>query len=100
VGKWQISTGGGSAPRWRGDAREIFYVAGDRNVYAVEVAAGESFQAGTPRPLFSTRIVRNPFYYDVTPEGQKFVVNELDSADESEPITLVVDWTATLEKKK
>ena len=98
--KWQISIGGGSAPRWRGDGKEIFYVAGNRNVYAVEVASGESFQPGTPRLLFSTRIFGNPSYYDVTPDGQKFIVNELNTADESEPITLVVDWTGTLEKEK
>ena len=98
-GKWQISTSGGSAPRWRRDGREIYYVAGDRNVHAVDVASAESFQADTPRLLFSTRTARNPFYYDVTPEGQKFVVSELHTSDESEAITLLVDWTAALEKK-
>jgi Tol biopolymer transport system component len=28
-GKWQVSTAGGSQPRWRGDGRELFYISQD-----------------------------------------------------------------------
>ena len=37
AGKWQISTAGGSQPRWRGDGKELFYVAPDRKLMATEV---------------------------------------------------------------
>jgi hypothetical protein len=99
-GKWQISSGGGTAPRWRRDGREIFYVAPDSRIHSVEVRPGEAFQAGAPRPLFATQIARMPWaFYDVTADGQRFLITELVGSEEPEPITLVVDWTAGLEKK-
>ncbi len=41
-----VSRGGGTAPRWRGDGRELFYVAPDGKMMAVEVSAGPEFRAG------------------------------------------------------
>jgi hypothetical protein len=38
-------------------------------------------------------------FYDVTADGQRFLITELVGSEEPEPITLVVDWTAGLEKK-
>jgi Tol biopolymer transport system component len=99
-GKWQISSGGGSAPRWRRDGREIFYVAPDSRIHSVEVRPGGAFEAGAPKPLFATQIARLPLaFYDVTADGQRFLVTEFVRTEESEPITLVVDWTAGLKKK-
>jgi Tol biopolymer transport system component len=96
-GRWQVSSGGGAAPRWRRDSREIFFVAPDRRIYSVEVRPGKAFEAGAPKPLFPTQIARLPFAsYDVTADGQRFLVTELVRTEEPEPITLVVDWTAAL----
>src|SRR5262249_34336445 len=53
-GKWQIANGGGEAPRWRRDCREIFYVTPDRRIHSVEVRAGAAFDAGAPKVLFAT----------------------------------------------
>src|SRR6185503_13532073 len=36
-GKWQISTGGALEPMWRGDGRELFYLATDQRMMAVSV---------------------------------------------------------------
>ena len=48
-GKWQVSTEGGSQPRWRGDGWEIFYFSPDRKLMAVEVKAeGSTFEVGVP----------------------------------------------------
>ena len=57
------------------------------------------FEAGTPRPLFQTRILpqveaRN--HYDVTVDGQRFVVNSRLLEDASLPITIVVNWASAL----
>jgi serine/threonine-protein kinase len=51
-GKWQVSTGGGSAPVWSHDGRELFFVSGGRmNVVAIH--AGPPFSADAPRALFT-----------------------------------------------
>jgi len=103
-GKWQLSNAGGSAPRWRRDGRELFYVSADRRLAAVEVRAGAVFEAGAPRPLFSTQIRGLPGYsfgslYDVSVDGQRFLVNTAMAPLRPEPVTLVLDWTAELKSR-
>ena len=92
----QVSTGGGTQPRWRGDGRELFYVSDDRKVMSVEVRAGAEFETGAPRPLFQTRILplveaRN--HYDVSADGQRFLVNSRRPEDAMLPINVVVGWS-------
>ena len=51
-GKWQVSSGGGSAPLWAHNGRELFYVAnGKMNV--VRIHPGPPFSAEPPRVLFT-----------------------------------------------
>ena len=52
AGKWLISKGGGTDPRWRGDGKELFYVASDGKLMSVDISAKPVFEAGAPRPLF------------------------------------------------
>ena len=92
----QISSGGGTQPRWRGDGRELFYVSDDRKVMSVEVRAGAELETGAPRPLFQTRILplveaRN--HYDVSVDGQRFLVNSRPPEDSLLPINVVVGWS-------
>ena len=47
-----VTSGGGRTPLWRGDGKEIFYIAPDGMVTAVEVNVGAAFQVGPPKPLF------------------------------------------------
>jgi Tol biopolymer transport system component len=103
AGKWRVSTEGGTNPRWRGDGKELYYVAPDRTLMSVAFSAG----AGAPsisaaRPLFQTRIagalghdVRNN--YAVSRDGQRFlIVTEVEKAG-SRPITVILNWPALLE---
>jgi eukaryotic-like serine/threonine-protein kinase len=99
--KWQISVSGGSEPRWRHDGKELFYLAGDRKVTAVDVnTEGPSFANGTPKALFDARISKGDDrpgnQYVVTSDGQRFLVNTL--AEEEAPISMVVNWTTGLKK--
>ena len=103
-GKWQVSTSGGMQPRWSHDGKELFYLALDGKMMAVAVKAGTTFEAGTPEALFQTRIyglATSPAYsqqYDVTADGQRFLLN-VDVADANAvPLTVVLDWTAALQK--
>ena len=99
--KWRVSTNGGSQPRWRGDGKEIFYVASDHRLMAVAVKAGSSFEAGIPTALFEIGTPLGTGFrhqYDVTHDGERFFVVRAAEPQESQPITVVLNWTADLKK--
>jgi eukaryotic-like serine/threonine-protein kinase len=95
-GKWQVSTGGGVQPRWRPDGKELYFIAPDRKLMAVTVAALEStFEVGTPMALFPTKIAgptgpTNKSQYAVSRDGRFLIVTVLEDA--SAPITLLLNW--------
>jgi serine/threonine protein kinase/Tol biopolymer transport system component len=96
---WQISNDGGGHPRWRRDGKELFYVSPDKKLMAVEVneSAG-TFEVGLTKPLFEIGIVSepSPSNYDVTADGQRFLVNT--NVEKNVPVTVVMNWTAKLKE--
>jgi Tol biopolymer transport system component len=100
-GKWQISGGGGSGPTWRADGKEIFYLAPDGQIMAVDVKTEPGFEAGRPKALFeaSTEGLGEQVY-DVSADGQRFIVNTSSQSGRGSttPVTLVTNWKATLKK--
>jgi Tol biopolymer transport system component len=91
-GKWQISTGGGTWARWRGDGKEIFYTTVDRTLTAVPVEEnGHDIHLGAPQSLF--RLPGD--IYDVGPDGHKFLVDVVGDQS-TKPITLLQNWTSVL----
>ena len=97
-GKWLISSGGGSQPRWRGDGKELFYIAPDRRLMSVSVSPSATFEASAPTPLFLTQVsnYNSPNRYVVTGDGQKFLVNCRAGEPSRTPFAVVVNWTSTL----
>jgi Tol biopolymer transport system component len=103
----QVSVGGGMQPRWRRDGSELFYLAPDQMLMAVPVTSkGGYFDAGRATPLFRTRVVPTGSQitgigamYDVTPDGQRFLING-PLADPGPPITVVLNWTAGLKGRR
>ncbi len=98
-GKWQVSRSGGTEPRWRGDGRELFFLAPDNKLVAVDVNAKEAIlEIGNAQPLFEVHPATSPgTHYDVTRDGKRFMVSSAGEGS-SAPITLVVNWTADLKK--
>ena len=96
-GKFQISASGGGRPVWSRDGKEIFYIAADQKLMAVEVKNGPGFEYGIPKPLFETR-VRGGSAFDVSPDGKRFLmVNNLaDSGAAS--LNVVLNWHAAVKK--
>jgi eukaryotic-like serine/threonine-protein kinase len=96
--KWQISNGGGAMPRWRRDGRELFYLDGSNRITAVSLEiSGDDLTIGTPTPLFA--IVPRPQCrpYDVTADGQRFIVNTI-AEQESPNAVAIANWKARLKK--
>jgi Tol biopolymer transport system component len=108
AGRWQISASGGSFPRWRRDGRALYFVTVAGLMEAAIRPTESSFQSDVPRQLFvftfiapgHTGGVFHP--YAVTADGQRFLVHRSISATATNnappPITVVVNWTAGLEK--
>ena len=100
-GKWQISSGGGAQPHWRRDGKELFYIAPDKKLMAVEVKAGATFEIGTPFALFQTRVANYtlPNRYAPSGDGQRFLVNSTVEEASQTPITVILNWNSTLKKQ-
>jgi len=97
-GKWQVSAAGGSFPRWRGDGRELFYLAPDGTLMSVAVdGTTAAFRAEAPRALFHAPVASFVgYHYAVTKDGQRFLVNT--AVPTPLPVTVVSDWTAALKR--
>jgi Tol biopolymer transport system component/predicted Ser/Thr protein kinase len=95
--RWPVSNLGGRLPRWRGDGKELYYLAADnRSVVSVDIRpSADGIQAGTPRRLFSSSTALAGGYtrvsYDVTPDGQRFLVQEPTRLQAS-PLNVFVNW--------
>jgi len=103
--QWQISTEGGSQPRWRPDGKELFYIAPDGRLMAVPIAVGadpQTLQRGVPVPLFPTGLASGASIsglmskpqYTVASDG-RFLMNMTLEAT-APPITVVLNWDTTL----
>ncbi len=102
-GKWRVSNEGGTQPRWRRDGKEMFYVSNDAKLMALEVSLNPAFKAGIPKALFPVSYNGSSNEYDVTANGQRFLVNSVIPGSESEAsaashVTVVLNWQAALKK--
>jgi len=88
--KWQISAQGGLAPRWRRDGKEIFYIAPRRGIAAVSVTTRPAFSPGTPALLFGKRALQ--FGYEVSPDGQRFLILDQPAILKPLSIHVVQNW--------
>ncbi|MBI1875909.1 MAG: PD40 domain-containing protein [Acidobacteria bacterium] len=103
--RWQVSSGGGSQPRWRRDGKELFYVAPGGVLMAVPiVSSGVGLEVGAPISLFEHRVlaadnpIDNVYSYDVTADGQRFLLAVPKPGSEVPPITVLVNWAAGLKR--
>ena len=93
---------GGTEPVWARNGGELFYRNGAQ-MMAVEVTTEPTFSAGNPRLLFEGTFQMNNFFnaeYDVTPDGQRFVMVE-GTQDSPAPtqIHVVLNWFEELKQR-
>jgi serine/threonine-protein kinase len=106
-GRWQVSTDGGTAPRWSRSGRELFYYYNDGRsgrLMAVDVDTATVFSARAPRLVFegpyeAPQTSRQIF--DVSLDDQRFLMirAETTGADALEAELIVVqNWFEELER--
>ena len=98
--KYRVSRDGGSQPLWRPDTKEVFYLGADGTLMAVPVNTADQFAVGVPQGLFQTGSIARAFLnrtYAVSKDGKRFLVSAR-TQQSSAPLTVVLDWTATIRK--
>jgi serine/threonine protein kinase/Tol biopolymer transport system component len=95
--RWQVSTQGGSRPRWSGDGRTLYFVALD-NLSIMRSAVrtlNVSFEYDAPRVHVEIPVMlvaRSP--YDATADGRLLVLER--TINQAAPLAIVSNWTAAL----
>jgi Tol biopolymer transport system component len=103
----RVSSGGGVDPVWRRDGRELFYIGADNVVMGVKVDNHDGLSMSIPHPMF--RVCRGieptgaevtTGVFDVTSDGQRFLLRCPSSPRQSPTISVTVNWTAALPRNE
>jgi Tol biopolymer transport system component len=96
----RVSLQGGGWPAWRKDGREIFFLSLDGSMMAVTVSLDGNLRIDEPRRLFNVRLRPmgrlDAYSYDVTGDGQQFLMNTFVEEATSTGLTLLVNWPAAV----
>jgi hypothetical protein len=94
----QVSTQGGSMPQWEpSSGSELFYLAPDGTLMAVDVRGSALDALPSPRPLFRAAVRGRPTgkrSYSVAPGGQRFLMIVWREEERPVPFTLITNWAA------
>jgi eukaryotic-like serine/threonine-protein kinase len=71
-GKWQVTDRGGNVPQWRRDGRERYFASGS-SIWARPVLGLLPLQLGSPVALFAPPVTPRGSFFNVTPDGQRFL---------------------------
>ncbi len=90
----QVSTGGASVSVWSPDGRRLYYRGtggpASTGIWVVDVAAPPTLEVSKPRLLFP-----NPGfggYFDIMPDGRRFVMIQQDDTPPPSQLNLVLNW--------
>ena len=81
----------------------MFYISEDRTLVAVPVkftsSASEPLQLGQPKPLLPVTLLDTFFVgrsYEVSNDGQRFLMPTIASGATAPPLTVVLNWQTVL----
>jgi eukaryotic-like serine/threonine-protein kinase len=101
-GKREIFADGGETPRWRADGKELYFTQAGKLMAVDMDTTGLALEVGRPQALFEVLVLAPALgtrsTYAVSRDGQRFLFNTWDSGAALTPITLVVNWPATLRR--
>jgi Tol biopolymer transport system component len=93
-GRWQISSGGGTRPRWSPDGRELYYLSGDGSLMTVEVSRhGAAIRSSPPRMLFRTQ-----FAEDFAVHNGRFLIRLPVEEPADRQLEVVLNWMSELRR--
>jgi len=96
-GKWQISTAGGSRPRWSRENDQIIFQSPEDKLMVVDVKLKPVFIASVPRLLFDPKMRQlNGMQFALAPDAKRILVNRAVEQPVVTPVTLVQNWTQGL----
>jgi eukaryotic-like serine/threonine-protein kinase len=100
-GKWMVSSGGGTEPRWSADGKELFYFSG-QTLMAVPVSVRPTFTNSVPQALFDAPILAgytsDSHRWQVASDGRRFLLLANDGKNQGPPLDVIVNWPALLQK--
>ncbi len=104
AGRWQVSIGGGTAPRWAHSGRELFFVSGTEMMMAPITTSGGAFSPGTPQRLFTgfgTQFLQGFIpYYDLSPDDRNFLMMGIPVGDSTRSQLITVEnWLQDVNAK-
>jgi serine/threonine protein kinase len=101
TGKWMVSSGGGTEPRWSRDGKELFYLAG-QTLMSVPVTLTPTFSLGPPVKLFDTPVqsgyTNESDIWQVSPDGKRFLMLPADAGQSGPELRVIVNWQALLKQ--
>jgi hypothetical protein len=97
--RWQVTTTGGINPQWRGDGKELFYVAADGMLTAVAIGPGASPQVGSATPLFQTLRREGAAGFAMSADGRRFLLAMPPSGLDVTPITVRLNWRSAIDQR-
>jgi hypothetical protein len=94
----QVTRDGGEAPLWASNS-ELFFWNGDR-LFAIPVRTTPELTIGEPEALFTSRryTTNQSQAYDVTADGQRFLMVKIPEASEPREVQIVLNWFSELER--
>ena len=92
--KWLVSREGGTNPEWRGDGKEMTYIASGGKLMSVSIDSAPAFQAGTPREIFQV----SPFSNRPasTKDLKRFLIPVLVDQKIPQSFAVLLNWTSAL----
>ncbi len=101
-GHWTVSPSGGTRPLWARSGNELFYLDGAGAMMRVPIETTPTFTAGTPTTLFATQYhtaVVNMRNYDVSPDGQRFLMIKSAGGEQAPTMVVVLNGLEELKAK-
>jgi len=97
----QVSTEGGTQPRWRHDQQELYFLSAESRLIAVPANLGAETKLGVASPLFTLRMPGNTYgwgaqQYDVSADGRFLAAVVEPHVPDRPPVTVALNATAGL----
>jgi hypothetical protein len=64
--------------------------------------SGATFEQGAPKALFKTRmltgLIQSGIEYDVTADGQRFLIGTMVGEANASPVSVILNWAAEMKQ--